>query len=536
MTPEGFAEPRFPIPDSRFPIHYNIRPVLRKDNISLMAVVCRVTRGRIDGFNWARLTLEPSMLRRTLAILSAVALTACGDNSAPVTTATSGKTSVLLTDAPFPYDSVARVDVFIVSIAASTTADTMPGSQGTWTVLAAPNRAFNLIDLQNGTTALLGENTVPAGQYRAVRMIIDTDKSSVTSVRGNAIPVAWQSSTGRPTLYARVEAPVQIGSAGGALVIDFDVGRSFLCLGATCSTGLTFSPVFRAVDAGATGSISGTVRADASGGGQSVANSSISVLVVEPPLAGDSGFINAQRVAATGKTDAQGHYKVAYLLPGTYQVHADPPSASPLFAGDRTGITVAAGRDVVDQDVTLPKTDALDIDISLPGATLSVRDSIRIEATVRTSSGTPIRPQLSWSSSNDAVLHVVAAGQSAAIVMAQSVGTATVTVAYQQKSATATFVVNAAVPPQPVATITLDPADLTAFVGDSVPYRATLRDATGRQLFNRSVAWSVSDAAVANFIGSPQFGQIRALAVGKATVTAASEGKQATTTLTVKAK
>jgi len=121
-------------------------------------------------------------------------------------------------------------------------------------------------------------------------------------------------------------------------------------------------------------------------------------------------------------------------------------------------------------------------------------------------------------------------------VMAQSVGTATVTVAYQQKSATATFVVNAAVPPQPVATITLDPADLTAFVGDSVPYRATLRDATGRQLFNRSVAWSVSDAAVANFIGSPQFGQIRALAVGKATVTAASEGKQATTTLTVKAK
>jgi len=77
-----------------------------------------------------------------------------------------GKTSVFLTDAPFPFDSIVRVDIHVGEIALSPSADTSEGAPD-WVVVAAPDRTFNLLDLQNGSTALLGEAVVPPGQYRA---------------------------------------------------------------------------------------------------------------------------------------------------------------------------------------------------------------------------------------------------------------------------------------------------------------------------------------------------------------------------------
>src|SRR5512138_3082065 len=85
----------------------------------------------------------------TLTALAAT-LAACGD-ATPLTSAPGTETSVLLTDAPFPYDSVTRVDVFIERIEASTSGDTT-GNSGSWVTVAEPKRTFNLLDLQNGQT------------------------------------------------------------------------------------------------------------------------------------------------------------------------------------------------------------------------------------------------------------------------------------------------------------------------------------------------------------------------------------------------
>ena len=101
-----------------------------------------------------------------------------------------GHTRVFLTDAPFPYDFVDRVEVYVVEIAASTQVDTMPGSQA-WVSIATPRKRFDLVQLQQGTTVLLGEGDLPAGQYRAVRMTIDTDSSSITLANGSAAKVRW---------------------------------------------------------------------------------------------------------------------------------------------------------------------------------------------------------------------------------------------------------------------------------------------------------------------------------------------------------
>ena len=87
----------------------------------------------------------------------------------PAGPADDGKTAVFLTDAPFPFDRIERVDIHIDEIALSPQADTSEGLP-TWVTVAQPERTFNLLDLQNGTTALLGEADVPPGQYRAVRV------------------------------------------------------------------------------------------------------------------------------------------------------------------------------------------------------------------------------------------------------------------------------------------------------------------------------------------------------------------------------
>src|SRR5438552_17957405 len=94
---------------------------------------------------------------------------------------------VLLTDAPFPYDSVTSVNLYVVRIEASTQMD---ATGGDWIVIAEPRRTFDLLQLQQGTTAILGEGQIPAGEYHAGRMAIDTSLSSIWSPAGQ-IPDYW---------------------------------------------------------------------------------------------------------------------------------------------------------------------------------------------------------------------------------------------------------------------------------------------------------------------------------------------------------
>src|SRR5256885_8524051 len=65
-------------------------------------------------------------------------IAACTHYSVTTKHTKAGPTQVFLIDAPFPYDQVARVDVYIVRVAAGTSSDTTDGAPG---VIAAPHRA-----------------------------------------------------------------------------------------------------------------------------------------------------------------------------------------------------------------------------------------------------------------------------------------------------------------------------------------------------------------------------------------------------------
>lgn len=193
----------------------------------------------------------PRTRRLVPCLLAAAAtLAACGgggDGSTGTGPAASGALRVQLTDAPFPYDSVQRVDVFVVRAdakteeadsteAAARVGDDDKGADG-WVTIAEPRAKIELTALRNGVTTTLGTAALPAGTYKGFRLIIDPAQSSVTLKNGTVLtatssPGIEFKNAGRSGIKIQLDRPVVVPAvaAGGApptLVIDFDLSASF---------------------------------------------------------------------------------------------------------------------------------------------------------------------------------------------------------------------------------------------------------------------------------------------------------------------
>jgi len=463
---------------------------------------------------------------------AALVLAACYSEHTTRPQSSGPKVTVEITDAPFPYDSVARVDLYIVSIAVRNEPDTTSDATG-WLTVAEPNRRFDLIQLSGGVTDTLGKGLVPPGQYKAVRMVIDTDSSSVTAVTGQRLPVDWQSSAGRPTLYALVEDPIGIPDTGAAVVIDFDVGRSFLC-DAPCHS-FVFSPVFRAVNRLATGAVSGAVAGDTLAAYPApIAKVTVTVYSGDPALS--EGYWS---VRATGRTDATGHFRIAYLLPGTYILRADAPRASPFTPGVRSGVVVTAGAEVVNQNITLPRgTNATVIVTPVPPYAY-VGDSIELTATLVDSAGRVVPgAMITWTNLDTAVanLYVFFSYPDRALFRPKAPGTARILVTADAVGRSLTIPVLSS-PASGVAWVAVAPDSAIVAVGDSVNFTASARDSAGIPLSGQTYAWSSSDTTVATIPPAGIRGAVatvRALKAGAAVIRAVSGGKTGAATLRVR--
>ncbi len=244
---------------------------------------------------------------------------------------------VLLTDDPFPFDSVQSVQVYIVGIDVSTRPDTGTSADSMhWVNVAAPHRQVDLLTLQQGLTDSLGIGEVTADQYKAVRVTINVDSSAGIRFKNNSPAVVRWNGSGQESYAVFVQAPINVPDTGAVIVIDFDVGRSFVYnqLG---DRAFDFFAAIRAVNRAATGNISGTVSHDTSAGPAGpVADATVSAW---------GGGPNNWFILSTGKTDAAGHYRLAFLLPGTYIVGVGPPtpSASNYASALDSNVAVNAG-------------------------------------------------------------------------------------------------------------------------------------------------------------------------------------------------
>jgi hypothetical protein len=464
----------------------------------------------------------------------------CTSSAAPTDVIPCGSTpltTVEITDSPFPYDSVARVDIYIVSIAVRNDPDTTSTAAG-WITVAEPRRRFNLVALSGGVTDTLGGSVVPPGQYRAVRMVIDTDSSSVTAATGQRMPVDWQSSAGRPTLYALVENPIGVPNTGTSVVIDFDVGRSFLvsrypgC--ARLCDGFVFSPVFRAVNRFATGAVSGVVTGDTLAAYSApIGNVTITVYSGDPAWGIDEWWVRA-----TGRTDATGRFRIAYLLPGTYILRADAPRASPFTPGVRSNVIVTAGTEVVNQGITLPRGTSAGIVVTPLPAYAYVHDSVELTATLVDSAGHTVPgASITWSNLDTSVadLYVSFSYANRALFKPKRAGTARIQVTADAVSRTLTIPVLAS-PATGVSWVKVTPDSALLAVHDSINFTASARDSAGIALPNQTYAWTSSDTTIANiriYSLNGVTANISGLRAGTAVIRATSGGKTGAATVRV---
>lgn len=129
---------------------------------------------------------------------------------------------------------------------------------------------------------------------------------------------------------------------------------------------------------------------------------------------------------------------------------------------------------------------------------------------------------ITWTSSQPAVASVSSTGE----VRALAAGSATITASGAGKSAEVAVTVSRA----PVATVTVDPTTLALRVGATGQLTATARNADGATIAGAAIAWLSSAPAVATVSST---GEVRALTTGNTTITATSEGRSASATVTV---
>jgi uncharacterized protein YjdB len=128
-----------------------------------------------------------------------------------------------------------------------------------------------------------------------------------------------------------------------------------------------------------------------------------------------------------------------------------------------------------------------------------------------------------WASTATAIATVDATG----LVTGRAAGTANVTASVGTVSGSSAVTVTAA----PVATVTVAPPAPNVIAGQTVQLTATLKDAAGNVLTGRTVTWASSNVLLATVNNS---GLVTTLLLkGTVTITATSEGKSGTSTVTI---
>ena len=163
--------------------------------------------------------------------------------------------------------------------------------------------------------------------------------------------------------------------------------------------------------------------------------------------------------------------------------------------------------------------------LSVHNATVLVNDTLRLTALVLDTAGIEMPNEgVSWQSTDTTVSTVATSG----VIRARKVGVAKIVASAARVSDTASVTVATAGAPVYLVTVVLNGSSLT--VGQTTQAIATLRDSAGNVLSGRAVAWTSGSAAVA-IVDSD--GLVTAKSAGSAAITATSEGKFGSATLSI---
>ncbi len=242
-----------------------------------------------------------------------VALWQCSENNLtePPTNGGEGSIRLILIDSPSTLDSVvicfSRVEVH------KSGSDT---TEGSWSVINDSLRYIDLLLLQNGASAVLGDTSLSAGKYTQIRLIVED--SNYVMENGIKYPLAIPSGT-QTGIKLNHSFEIENGKLY-ELYLDFNVDKSIIITG---NGQYKLKPTIRVVPKVISGSISGQVL----------------------PLDADPTIWTLVGTdTASTFTDFNGLFKLMALPEGTYAVHIIP--ADTLIYRDTTitGVNVIANQ------------------------------------------------------------------------------------------------------------------------------------------------------------------------------------------------
>jgi uncharacterized protein YjdB len=316
--------------------------------------------------------------------------------------------------------------------------------------------------------------------------------ASAADAKGVAIGGSTFSWTSSNPSIATVDASGAVkGVAVGSATVTATSGEKSASASVTVENApvasISLSPGTLSLQVGQTGTLTATLK-DANGNtltGRSVNWSSSNAGVVSVSSSGAVSAVGAGPATITAASEGKS-------ATASVQVEAAPIASVSLSPSAHTLTALGAGTQL--------------------SATV-------VDANGKTVSGA----QVSWSSSNAGVVEVSSSGYATA----KTNGTATITASAGGKSGTAQIEVK-----QAVSTLELSSATPSLTVGGSAQLTASAKDANGNLVSGATYSWSSSNAAVATVDAS---GAVRGVAVGTATITAASGGKSATAAVAVEA-
>lgn len=282
---------------------------------------------------------------------------------------------------------------------------------------------------------------------------------------------------------------------------------------------------------GVTGIAAGSATITATSEGTS---GSAAVTVVNPPVASvtvepssASVTVGATTTLTATVRDANGAVvndrPVAWRSSNDAVATVSPDGVVTGVAPGTTTISATSEGKSGSASVTVTRKPVGSVEVTPPSAEINAGTTLQLSATVRDTSGDVVTDrEVTWTSSDESVATVSTSG----VVSALDVGTATITAVSEGKSGSAVVTVR----PVPVASVSVDPGTATITPNQTVQVTATTRSEDGTVLTGRVITWSSDNESVARVSSD---GVVTGIAPGSASITATSEGKSASATVTV---
>lgn len=211
----------------------------------------------------------------------------------------SGTMTVEMTDAPI--DSADAVNVNIERVEVNRT-----GNPDGWITLNETQETYDLLNLSNGATAVIGSAALEAGTYPQIRLILAEQGHTVEindKVYDMTVPSGAQTGI-KLNINAEIEEDIEY-----VVLLDFDASRSVVQAGSSEEVPYLLKPVIKAKEKAITGNIEGTVDP----------------ATAEPVVyAIDNSGTEADTLASTVANTEDGYFKLIGLEEGSYQVSIDP--------------------------------------------------------------------------------------------------------------------------------------------------------------------------------------------------------------------